>query len=702
MNRVTKLLFGASTVVVTSGLYTGTAYAAGGAGFQLFGGDFSYNGFIRTEEAFNTSGATGSANQFGDLANGVPIPRQAGNPFTGYTTTLAPGGLPPALLGLTALPPTVGVSNLNVAGTADTFTRYVPKEDPIMNYHVLRLEVSSRLAWGENWSVEARLRALGDPGGIGYRDFDMRNYDYINGGLTNSGGDPGGEFQSTPDFFSYAVDHKQHPLFTERSGRNYQVDFPALFLQWTNGNVTVRAGNQTIAWGQLLFFRIMDTANGLDLRRHLFLGRALEEYADSRESAPGLRLTWQATDTISVDTFAQQFIPTILPNVNTPYNIVPSQFFLHDRYWEDGDYRKFNYGIRVREEEGNYNLQAMYTRRYNQLGAIRWTDSNVNKPLPNDNSLGLAFNQYCEAVLGSPVGQGCGPQLAKTAFEVAPAGVASAEEWYNYAGYIRLSPTQGLDKAVDDFPAAQEILAQDIGNNNVAAGNELDAFFIAADGLHGHIERKYFEENIFGLGAGYVTEGEPGSLLDQLIINVEGTYCPRREYTAIDLGHNFTTENEMQVGLVMEKYQRFFTSIPATYMVFQALHQKNSDLAGLLLAGYGSDNYSASGIKLNPHVPTSTNPEVAPGVRYGANYVVLAALQPTDAYIFEFSAAALIDVNGGVLFQPAVQWKPQGNVTVNLFYNYINGHAWGGNENRNLVGLLNADDELNIRLSYQF
>jgi hypothetical protein len=344
----------------------------------------------------------------------------------------------------------------------------------------------------------------------------------------------------------------------------------------------------------------------------------------------------------------------------------------------------------------------MYTRRFNQLGAIRWTDSNVNKPLPNDNALGLAFNQYCEAVLGSPVGQGCGPQLAKTAFEVAPGSVMSAEEWFNYAGYIRLSGVDGLNKAVTDFPAAQEILAQPVGTNVNAANNELNAFFIAADGLHGHIERKYYEENIFGLGAGYVTEGEPGSLLDQLIINVEATYCPKRKFTAINLGQGFTTENEEQIGIVMEKYQRFFTSIPATYMVFQALHQKNSDLAGLLISGYGSDNYSSQGIRLNPNVPTSTTPEIAPGIKHGANYVVLAALQPTDAYIYEFSFATLIDVNGGVLFQPAVQWKPKGNMTVNLFYNYINGHAWGGNENRNLVGLLNTDDELNLRLSYQF
>ena len=702
MKRAKQRICGA-LLSLAGALCISPAFAAGGAGFQIFGGDFSYNGFVREETAINTSGTSQQANQFGDLANGVAIPRQAGDPLTGYKSTLGLG-LPTQLGGIgipTALPPGLGVSNLNAAGTADTFTRYVPRRAPEINYHALRVEVSSSIAWG-SLSIQTRMRALGDPGGLGYRDFDARDYANINAGFP--GGNPTTvDLQNgTPNYFGYEVDSKAHPLFLERSGRNYMVDFPALFGQWTNGNLTVRVGNQTIAWGQLLFFRIMDTANGLDLRRHLFLGRALEEYADSRESAPGVRLTWQATDTISVDSFAQQFIPTILPNYNTPYNIVPSQFILHDRYWEDSDYRKANYGIRVRDELGNYNWQAMYTRRYNQLGAIRWTQSLINKPLPNDNTLGLAFNKYCEAVLGSPIGQGCGPQLAKTAFEVAPAGVNSAEEWYNYAGYIRLSALGGLNKAVDDFPAAQEILAQDIGRDNTAAANELNAFFMASDGLHGHIERKYFQENVFGLGAGYVTDGEPGSLLDQLIINVEGTYTPRRVFTSIDLGHDFDKRNEMQVGLVMEKYQRFFESIPATYMVFQALHQKNSDLAGLLLSGYGSENYSANGIKLNPYVPTSSNPKVNPGIHGGANYVVLAALQPTDAYIFEFSAAALIDVQGGVLFQPAVQWKPRGNMTVNLFYNYVNGHAWGGNQNKNLIGILDSNDEANFRISYQF
>ncbi len=700
MKRVKQRIFRAS-LSLAGVLCISPAFAGGGAGFQLFGGDVTYNGFIRQEDAINTSGVSQQANQFGDPENGRPINRVAGDPFTGYKTSLGLG-LPANIGGIplpTLLPPTPGVSNLNTIGTADTMTRFIPKRDPEMNYHILRFELSNSISWG-SFSIQSRLRVVGDPGGLGYRDFDAREYANIGAGAIPGG--PPRQFGSTPDYFGFQVDGKQNPLLFERSGRNYQVDFPALFAQWTNGNVTVRVGNQSVAWGQLLFFRIMDTANGLDLRRHLILGRALEEYADSRESAPGVRLTWQATDTISVDTFAQQFIPTILTNINTPYNIIPSQFTLHDRYWQDGDYRKANYGIRVRDELGNYNWQAMYTRRYNQLGAIRWTKSLVNTPLPNSNVLGAAFNKYCEAVLGSPLGQGCGPQLAQSPLQASSTGLQTAEEWFNAASYIKLDGLGGLNKAVDDFPASQQVLGQDIGRDPVAAGNELDAFFMASEGLRGHIERKYFQENVFGLGGGFVTEGEPGSLWDQLIINVEATYTPHRTYTSIDLGQDFTKQNEMQIGLVMEKYQRFFESIPATYMVFQALHQRSSDLAGLLLKGYGSENYSATGVKLNANVPVSTNPKIVPGIHGGANYIVLAALQPTDAYIFEFSAAALIDVQGGVLFQPAVQWKPRGNMTVNAFYNYVNGHAFNGNANKNLMSILEDDDEFNVRLSYQF
>ena len=331
------------------------------------------------------------------------------------------------------------------------------------------------------------------------------------------------------------------------------VDLPAFFVQWNHGNTTVRIGNQTVAWGQLLFFRIMDTANGLDLRRHLVLNRVVEEYADSRASAPGIRITQQVTDQVSGDFFVQQFIPTVTNNVYTPYNVVASQFTLNDRYDQGGYNRNVNYGLRFKGEFGNYSLQAMFTHRYNPLGAIRWSRSGVNKALPNSNILGAVFNQYCNLVLGT-AGQGCGPLLAETPFEVAPAGLFSAEEWFNYAGYQKLDALDGLNRVVSDFEAARMLLASDIGQNPAAAANQLSAFFQSGEGLRGHIERHYFAENVFGLGGGFVTEAEPGSIFDQIIMNLEATYTPKRVFTSIDLGKDFDKREEIQIGFVAEKY----------------------------------------------------------------------------------------------------------------------------------------------------
>lgn len=692
-----KCYFSRLTLMLVTALTVFDAHAAAGAGTKILGGDFSYNGVIRLETAISTNGHAAEANQFGNPANGIPINRVAGNPLLGYTVPLLPGS--PFLAGV-GLPGGFvdGVSNNTIV--TDTSTRYVPKKSPIINYHVLRFEATPTIAWG-SYSFVSRIRALYDPGSLGYKDFDARDYERINGGI--DGGVPAA-YHGTPSYFDFPVEGQGNPLFFERSGKNYMVDLPAFFGQWTNGQTTIRVGNQSVAWGQLLFFRVMDVANGLDLRRHLIIDRVLEEYADERMSSPGIRITHQINDELMADAFVSQFIPTILTNPNTPYNVIPTQFTLHDRWHEGGYDQKLNYGIRIKGEFGNYNLQAMATRRYNPLGAIRWSRSGVNKALPNSNALGLVFNQYCAGILlamGQQANNGCGPLLAETPFEASPAGVFTAEEWFNYGGYIKLDNLDGLDSVVNEFPAARLLLAQTVNHNSVADNNEVDTFFMAGEGLRGHIERLYHIENVFGLGGGYVVEAEPGSILDQLIINVEATYTPKRTFTSVDLRQDFDKQSETQIGLVAEKYQRFSSEFPATYLVLQYLWQQNSDLFGLKLDGYGSENFSDQGVKLNKRIPTSSDPKINPGLG-SANYVVLAALQPLPAYIWELSAAMLVDVQGGVLIQPGVQYKPRGNMTVNLFYNYVNGHAWGGNPNKNVVNLIDHADELGIRVGYQF
>lgn len=671
------------------------AQAAGGAGTKFLGADFSYNGFLRLEAAVKTTSDDNYWNQNAYKFNGQTIRRVAGNPVGGFQMPLAPGQAIYDGLGLDGLPIQIRVP-ANGITSSDSNRDGVPNEHSFVNYHALRFEATPTLAWG-NFSIITRIRALYDPGGAGYVDFDPAAYRFENGGIK---GGLNSNYSVKPNYFGYRVEGNSNPVPLEFSGRNYLVDLPAFFAQYQQGPLTLRIGNQTVAWGQALFFRVFDAANGLDLRRHLILDRAIEEYADERASALGGRLTWQATDQIVADAFVQKFQPSVLPNPNTPYNIIPSQFTIRDRYSQYGYDNEINYGLRVKGDFGNYALQAFAIRRFNPLGTFRWTRSDVNQALPNDNALGAAFNQYCNLVLGTG-GQGCGPILANTPFEVAPAGVFSAEEWFYYAPAVRVNPVKALNSAINDFAASQQLLAQPVDNTQ-AANNQLDAFFIAGDGLHGHIERIYVPETLVGLGGTYVTEAEPGSIFDQLIINLEGSYTPSKA-TAFsggdDLSQRIYKTEEFVGALVLEKYQRFSTDFPATYLLAQYLYQSKTDLVGRSLRGYGGRPGS------NP-LPSfiggqGTQPQLPDGVT-GAHYVALAFLQPFPNYIWEVSAATLIDPRGSILVQPAVQWKPQGNLTVNLFYNYVNGHLFGANPNNTLLSTVSFADEIGIRLGFQF
>lgn len=686
------------------------ALAQSEGNYEIFGGSMSFNGQLRLEAAINTSGKTNGFNQHGNLANGVAIGRAAGNPIgppaTRFQNTIVPGGLSAvssALIG--PFTPVVvgtspGVSNSIVV--ADTFTRYVPSKDRDLNYHLARFELSPTIDWGNGWSFQSRFRVLYDPGDLGYRDFSYADYADINGGI--DGGLPT-LYHGKPSQLGYRTEDERNPFLFERSGKDYMVDAPAFFLQWTNGNITARVGNQSVAWGQLLFFRIMDQANGLDLRRHLILDRALEEYADERMSAPGLRVTWQTTDTIVTDFFAQQFLPTVVPNPNTPYEAIDSRFTVHDRYTSGGYDEKFNFGVRFKGEYGNYSWQAMYTNKMDQVGWFRFTPSGVNKKLPESNELGLVLNRYCEAVLGSPLGQGCGPQLAQLPFDVAPAGIHSAEEWHWASTHQKLDGYGAFNGIIEDFAPLPESLLLVRDSSIQQEVNQLNLLFMASEGLRGHIERNYNRQQVFGLGAGYVTMGEPGSLWDQIIFNLELAYSPDRVLTSPDVRRDPPEVDDLQIGLVAEKYQRFSDNFPATYLVFQYLWSKDTDLIGLRNAGYGGEQYSTQGIQLDKDVPVSANPRSfrnGGGGVSAANYIVFAFLQPTDAYVWEYSAAALIDTQGGILVQPGVQWKPRGNMTANLYYNYINDHIWGNNSNRNLFGLIDYANEVGVRVGYQF
>ncbi len=548
--------------------------------------DFSWSGFIRSETAVKTTGAENPFNQGGNPYNGVPVSRTS-------------------------------------ALFTDTATRNGVHLNNSINLQLFRAEINSIWKLNNNWSLQAKLRAIYDPGW-----YDEYNPGRI-GSLaqTTPGGNPGGVY-GRPDYFTFGSEGQHHPNPLEWAGQNYQVYFPALFLEYNRGPLDVRLGNQQIAWGQALFFRVFDVVDGLDLRRHSALDFASEEYSDKRIPALALRLSYQVSDAWLADGFVQKFQPTVYSNPNTPYNVIASQFTIHDLYRNYDS--KVDFGARVKGELGPFGVQAMAVRRYNPDGVFRWTQSGVNRDLP-----------------GIP---GTGALFADTPFEVDPSGVWSANEWFTYAGAARLNGVTALNSAVAEFPAAQALGAVVIPGNPksaaayAAAAQELNLFFqLSGSGLRGHLAREYFQESQFGLGTSYVVSAKPGSILDQLIINFEASYVPNRTFTNPSLSHDYIQKPEVSTALVMEKYQRFSQNFPATYLVFQWMHKSQSDLFGRYVGGMGG-----------------SESQVAQGYGGGWNALAFAFQQPFPSLVWRFDFAALYDTKGGILVQPAVRWKPSG------------------------------------------
>lgn len=665
----------------------GAAVDAGGGGGDFSGGGdsggdggffsnlgFAFSGFVRIDGTFRTDPDENPNNLRTNSFNDVPQPRAAGGPP--YTIP-TPAGTP-------------------VLTSTDTRNTRPGHND--WSVQQLRGKFDLGVTLSSNVQMYASLRTI----------YDLGNYDNWDPDDV-PGSTPDGFSQQEPNFFEYDDYRKGGCLYiTEVCGKHYMADFTALYFDVTAGPALIRVGQQQIAWGQALFFRVFDVPNGLDLRRHLILDDALEEYADERVAAPGIRVTWQVTDQWEADAYAQMFQPTVYPTANSPYNVIPAQFSVHELYNEENRYQERpNYGLRIRGNFGNWGLQAIATQRWNHEGVFRWTESGTNTDIP-----------------GVP---GSGMIVQFTPLEVDPSGVHSANEWFTYAGQVRLDGVEGLNTLINEFNDTNRLttglagvdlgpllalLGTDPGlgptgslgalpvpaGDTASASRELDLFFTLTGGLRGHIAHEYFQEEVYGVGASYVVEAEPGSLLDQLIINVETSYIPERYFTEKSLSRNYIKSDESVSDLVMEKYHRWFDEFPATYMVFQAIHKSDSNLFGQHLGCQGGTGGSPGTVAAqdNPKVKQCTNEK-----KGGSTNVVLAFLQPFPNYIYRLTGAALLDVDGGLLVQGGFRWSPGNDLTFDFIYNYIDGNMYG-DPNSNALQNIDWADEFTIRAAYQF
>lgn len=589
------------------------------------GSSVQFGGFIRSETAFNTQ--TGNPNnQTTNAFNGVPITR---------------------------------VSPI----ATDTVVRNGGDGDHKLNLQFFRAHLDATMHFNDTLTGVIKLRAIYDP------DW----YNGFNPGTVNS--HAVGYVYGEPNLFKYHVRGVARPNPMEWAGSSYMIDLPTFFLEYNKGPLDIRVGNQQIAWGQSLFFRVLDVPDGLDLRRHSVIDYAPEEYSDKRVPALAVRASYQMDSGWLLDGYVQKFQPSVLNNPNNPFNVITSQFTVLDLYSKYDD--KVSFGARAKGQVGDLGLQFMYAHRYNPDGIYRWTESGVNRDLP-----GLA---------------GTGALLQCSPFEVDPTGVWSANEWFFAGGGARLNGVTALNAAINDFSCSQQLGAVAVPNKAGAAA-ELNQFFQlaggllngkSAGGLRGWIARDYKVEDNFGAGLTYTFSGAPGSLTDQLILNWEVMYTPNRTFTAPDLNINYLKTNEWVSNISLEKYQRFSQSLPATYLVAEFMYKSKSDLFGRYIGnqfggGWGGDEN-----------------RIGSGFGGGFKALVLAAQQPLPNLVWRFDFAVLYDLRGGVLIQPAVRWKPNGKWSAEFFYNYVNSRL-GGIGNRNMFGGLEFANEASVRVSYQF
>ncbi len=534
-------------------------------------------------------------------------------------------------------------------------TRQSESSEPDWNLFASRGELDIKARFNDNWEGYLKLRAFGEWS----LDKEFSQLDYFHSGF----------------------DQGRGSVF-EANDEEWMLDVPAFYLDYNNGPLWLRIGNQQIAWGEAIFFRVFDVPNGLDLRRHSFLDVAAEEYSDKRVPSLGIRGSYRFENDWEVEAFAQHFRPTVLMPLGSPYNVIASQFVVQEKQgWEAKD-DKVNFGVRVTGRAGDFDLSFMAVHRHNPDGVFRWTETGINP------------------FAGLPGLDAVGQLLAQTAFTPDPNGVWTSDEWFHYAGLARLDGINGLTASATEFPAAATLgafpinaaacsaLPVDLSNNlRACAALELDVFFDPVNGvpfggglgpLVGHIAREYFDEQLFGIGMNYVFNGAPNSLFDQLVMRFEATYALDRHFTNTSLSRNYIKKDELVTNLSFEKYHRFTSNFPATYFVLQWMHKTESDLVGRHVSGFNNDG-----------VPRGAS---------GFNALAFALQQPFPGLIWRADLAVLYDVQGGVLVQPGVRWRPRDKFQVDLYANVITSN--GGNND--LMQTFEHQDEIFTRLTYYF
>jgi len=619
--------------------------------------DLAVSGFIREEAAYSLSGdqnpfLRGSAYAVGPQTNTV-----RGNPVAEMTYLAFTGQLsnPPATW---QLPPA-------------QFVKEDYNLDERWNLMATRAEVDFNMNFSDKLTGFVKLR--------GYYTADvMEEYGDPNNFKVNMAGvngDCGNRLEMCDD--------------------NYMIDLPSAYLDYQDGPLWVRIGQQQIAWGEAIFFRVADVVNGLDLRRHSFLDFASEEYADERAASPGIRMSYNLTPDVEIEAFAQMFQPTIHPRPGTPYGFINSPYNVRDDIGFDNFEDYINGGLRLQAQFGDLGVQLFAVSRHSPDPVYKWGPGGQTAL---DGAFGTINGQKFSEQVFRATGAPGSPQPDG-------AGTLGSYDWMQGAALAGLDGVEALNVLGRDFPFIGGFLTNianvsklfdptgagmlpnaDLANgiwatNYQEAAPVFDMFFSILGDLDADIISMYPHENIYGGGFNYIFYSEPDSLLDQLVVRFETSYTPDRKWTD-NVSRNPIDRDEWITALALEKYHRFSQSFPATFFSLQWMHKTQSDFVGRYLGSTGG-------------TPTS-----GPGggeKNNGWDGVAFAFQQPFPDLVWRFDFAVLYDLNGGHLIQPGVRYKPNAEWTVETFATFMHSKDTAG-----VFGPLEWGDEVTMRVGYQF
>jgi hypothetical protein len=267
--------------------------------------------------------------------------------------------------------------------------------------------------------------------------------------------------------------------------------------------------------------------------------------------------------------------------------------------------------------------------------------------------------------------------------------------------FVRLDGVGGLAAALNEHPPTSPALGatavavvQGCGGAISAQGVSfptpasascvLDTFFdpvVGFGNLVGHLAREYPTENVYGFGANYIFEGEPDSLLDQLIARFELSYTPGKKFTNPTLSSKYVEADESAFALIFEKNHKFTSSFPATYVVLQWLHKTASDLFGRSLRGMGGPDTAGSPSGLSHF-----------------DAIALAVQQPSPTLEWRWDLTVLTDLRGGWLIQPGAKWHPSKRFQVDAYANLL--FSNGGNDD--FAETLKSAKEFFLRGTFYF